>query len=241
MKPIRLSDVMANETIAILIEQANACLEAMGYTDHGPRHVGYVSRITRQILHELGFDERTVELGAIAGWVHDVGNAINRDGHAQTGATLLMPLLREMGMPVAEVIRICSAVGNHDERSGCPVSEISAALIIADKIDAHRARVRRTKYDFNDIHDRVNYSIRNTQVSIDSENRVIRFACKMDDSSSVKEFLNIYMSRMTLSEAASQFLGCRFEFLVNGMLINNTPVRPAQPPVPPPTGQETVL
>lgn len=242
MKAITLSDVMANESIAIMIEQANACLEAMGYTDHGPRHVGYVSRITRQILHDLDFDERTVELGAIAGWVHDVGNAINRDMHAQTGATLLMPLLREMGMPFHEVMRICIAVGNHDERSGCPVSEISAALIVADKIDAHRARVRRTKYDFDDIHDRVNYSIRNTQVTIDGEARVIRFACTMDNSSSVKEFLNIYMSRMTLSEAASKFLGCRFEFVVNRMLINNAPVRPVQPPMPPNgSGQEILL
>ncbi|MFR4250064.1 MAG: HD domain-containing protein [Christensenellales bacterium] len=238
---IMLSDVMANENIAIMIEQANACMEAMGYTDHGPRHVGYVSRITRQILKELDFDDRTVELGAIAGWVHDVGNAFNRDTHAQIGATVLMPLLREMGMPFCEVMRICTAVGNHDEQSGCPVSEISAALIIADKIDAHRARVRRNKYDFEDIHDRVNYSIRNTQVTIDAKNKIIRFACTMDDSSSVKEFLNIYMSRMTLSEAASKFLGCSFEFVVNGMLINNTPIRPKTRPLPPQTHEQEPL
>ena len=137
-----------------------------------------------------------------------------------------MPVLREMGMPLDEVLEICSAIGNHDEQHGAPVSELSAALIIADKIDAHRARVRRGRYDFKDIHDRVNYSIRKTRVTADPDARIIRYYCYMDHSSSVKEFLTIYMSRMTLAERAAKFLGCEFELVINDMLINNAPIPP---------------
>ncbi len=241
MTHLCLKDVQQNTTIATMVAQANRCLEAMGYTDHGPRHVGYVARITRQILQELGYDQRLVELGEIAGWVHDVGNLINRDAHAQSGAALLFPVLTEMGMPHHEVVMICTAVGNHDERSGQPVSVISAALIIADKIDAHRARVRSNKYDFEDIHDRVNYSIRNTHVTVDIHEQVIRYECTMDKSSSIKEFLTIYMSRMDLAEKAAAYLGCTFELIINGTLINNKPVRPAlgpnHRPIVPPTGK----
>ncbi len=224
--PITLKDIQNNPIISAMVEQANLCLERMGYTDHGPRHVGYVARITAEILQSLGYNERLVEMGRIVGWIHDVGNMVNRHNHAEIGATLMMPVLREMGMPLNEVIEICSAIGNHDEQNGAPISEISAALIIADKVDAHRARVRRGRYDFNDIHDRVNYSIRKTKVTADPNERVIRFYCYMDHSSSVKEFLSIYMSRMTLAELAAKFLGCSFELVINDMLINNAPIHP---------------
>jgi hypothetical protein len=152
---------------------------------------------------------------------------VNRHSHAEIGASLMMPVLREMGMPLSEVLEVCSAVGNHDEQNGAPVSELSSALIIADKVDAHRARVRRDRYDFTDIHDRVNYSIRKTKVTEDPAERVIRFYCYMDQSSSVKEFLSIYMSRMSLTEQAAKFLGCSFELIINDMLINNMPIHPA--------------
>ncbi|MBQ9989014.1 MAG: HD domain-containing protein [Clostridia bacterium] len=232
-KVIKLADVQKDPVVSAMVEQANACLETMGYTDHGPRHVGYVARITGSILKNLGYPDRTVELGAIAGWTHDVGNMINRHGHAQSGATLLFSVLRDIGMPTHEVLRVCSAVGNHDESSGRPVSEISAALIIADKVDAHRARVRRGRYDFSDIHDRVNYAIRHTDVSVDAKARVIRFACKMDNTSSVREFMQIYMTRLCLAEEAAAFLGCRLEFVVNDMLLNNAPTPPGNIPEPP--------
>jgi metal-dependent HD superfamily phosphatase/phosphodiesterase len=223
---IKLQDVKSNHTISTLINQSNGYLEALGYTDHGPRHVGYVSRITSDILQKLDYDERTVELAAIAGWVHDIGNFVNRKNHAQSGAIILFPILREIGMEDAEVVRICTAVGNHDEETGMPVSEITAALIISDKIDAHRARVRRGKYNFYDIHDRVNYSIRKTAVRVDKENKIIGYSCAMDDSSSPKELLEIYMSRMTMAEGAAAYLGCRFELKINGATLNAAPVMP---------------
>lgn len=226
MSNITLDDIKNNETISTMINGANAYLEALGYTDHGPRHVGYVSRITSDILEKLGYDARTVELASIAGWVHDIGNLVNRKSHAQSGAILLFPILREIGMDDDEVVRICTAVGNHDEGAGAPVSEIAAALIIADKIDAHRARVRRGKYNFYDIHDRVNYSIRKTSVRVDRDEKVISYSCIMDESSSPKEFLEIYMSRMNMSEQAAAYLGCRFELNINGVLQNSMPVLP---------------
>ncbi len=225
-KRVTLKDIQKSPVVSAMVAQANKCLEQMGYTDHGPRHVGYVARITSEILHSLGYDERLVELGRIVGWIHDVGNLINRTGHAEYGATMMLPVLREMGMPLNEVLAVCSAIGNHDEQHGAPVSELSAALIIADKVDAHRARVRRGRYDFNDIHDRVNYAIRKTRVTAEPDERIIRYYCYMDHSSSVKEFLTIYMSRMSLVELASRFLGCEFELVINDMLINNTPVSP---------------
>ena len=224
--PITLKEIQNNPVVSAMVSQSNLCLARVGYTDHGPRHVGYVARITAEILQNLGFDERTVELGRIVGWTHDVGNFINRKGHGEYGAVLMMPVLREMGMPLDEVLRVCSAIGNHDEENGVPISELSAALIIADKVDAHRARVRRGRYDFNDIHDRVNYSIRKTHVNADPALHVIRYDCQMDTSSSVKDFLSIYMSRMTLAEKAAAFLGCTFELVINGMLINNAPEKP---------------
>jgi uncharacterized protein len=226
-KPITLKDVQTNPIVAAMVEKSNLNLERLGYTDHGPRHVGYVARVTGEILANLGYDARMVELGRIAGWVHDVGNMINRHCHAEVGAALMMPVLREMGLPLCDVLEVCSAIGNHDEQNGAPISEISSALIIADKVDAHRARVRRNRYDFTDIHDRVNYSIRKTKVTADPNERVIRFYCYMDQSSSVKEFLSIYLSRMSLTEMAAKFLGCTFELVINDMLINNIPVHPA--------------
>lgn len=226
MSNVTLEDIKNNATLSTMVNSANSSLESLGYTDHGPRHVGYVSRITSDILAKLGYDQRTVELAAIAGWVHDIGNLVNRRGHAQSGAVLLFPILREIGMDDDEVVRICTAVGNHDEGQGAPVSEITAALIIADKIDAHRARVRRGKYNFYDIHDRVNYSIRKTSVRVDRDEKVISYSCIMDDSSSPKEFLEIYMSRMNMSERSAAYLGCRFELTINGVLMNNSPVLP---------------
>ena len=218
---VTLADINTNKKIHMLIESANAALAAIGYTDHGPRHVGYVSRVTAEILNRLGYPERTCELGAIAGWVHDVGNMVNRKNHGAIGATLLFPILSEMGMELEEVCRVCTAVGSHEEATGRPVSELSAALIIADKIDAHRTRVRKGKHDEKDIHDRVNYSIQKTKLYVDKQAANIRFEFTMDESSSVLEFMQIYMTRMIICEKASEFLNCSFSMVVNGMQINN--------------------
>jgi metal-dependent HD superfamily phosphatase/phosphodiesterase len=222
MHTVTFEDIKANPVITTMVNQANKCLEAIGYTDHGPRHVGYVSKIAGRILHELGFAERRVELAKIAGWVHDVGNMVNRKNHGQIGASLIFPILRDLGMDTVEVCDICSAIGSHEEQMGRPVGDLSAALIIADKVDAYRARVRKGQFDPNDIHDRVNYAIVNTAVEVDKDKRVIQYDFTMNDSSSVMEFMQIYISRMMMCEESAKFLGCRFSLRINGLYINNS-------------------
>jgi len=220
MSNISYKDIRDNKDISTLIKKANLCLEMIGYTDHGPRHVGYVSRIAGSILEKLGYDERRCELAKIAGWVHDVGNMINRKHHGLTAATMLFPLLINAGLDVEEVCDICAAVGNHEEETGTTVGDISAALIIADKVDAHKARVRLKKYNVDDIHDRVNYSIKNTEMTVSKENRDIAFNYTMDDTSSITEFLEIYLKRVRMCEQAAGFLGCSFSLSFNGIRIN---------------------
>ncbi len=216
-----LKEIKQNESIRALVRAGNKYLEAMGYTDHGPRHVGYVSDTASRILRCLGYDDHLVELAAIAGWVHDVGNAINRHNHGANGAILLYPVLREMNMDIEDVVAIITAVGNHEEHNGFISSPISAALAIGDKSDAHKSRVRNGQPDPTDIHDRVNFSIQENKVTIDCENHVIRQELTMDDTSSVMEYLTIYLERIQMCEAAAKFLGQRFELLVNGSQVNN--------------------
>ncbi len=222
---VTLEDIRNNKDISTLVHRANKCLEALGYTDHGPRHVGYVSRVASDIIRRLGYSERLVELTAIAGWVHDIGNVINRKNHGQLGASMLFPILLDMGMPMHEVCSIISAVGNHEEEMGSIVSVMTAALVIADKIDAHKARVRANRRDETDrdIHDRVNFSIKSTNVVVDKDKMEIRFEFAMNDKSSVMEFMQIYMKRMIMTEQACKFLGCKFLFIVNGVKLNAHP------------------
>ena len=192
-----LQEIKQNESIRALVHAGNKYLEAMGYTDHGPRHVGYVSDTASRVLRCLGYDDHQVELAAIAGWVHDVGNAINRHNHGANGAILLYPVLREMGMPIADVVAIITAVGKHEEHNGF----ISIPL--------------------SDIHDRVNFAIQENKVTIDNDNKVIRQSLTMDDTSSVMEYLTIYLERIQMCEAAADFLGVRFELNINGNQVNN--------------------
>ncbi|MBQ7224855.1 MAG: HD domain-containing protein [Clostridia bacterium] len=220
MQKITLKTIKEDSDFRTLIESANECLKTIGYTEHGLRHVGYVSATTANILRELGYDERTVELGAITGWIHDIGNAVNRKNHGITGATLAFELLNKKQADMKEICTIVSAIGNHEEESGIPASPVSAALIIADKSDAHRSRVHYHKYNPEDIHDRVNMSIKKNALVVDENKRVIRLVITMDETSAPIEYLQIYMSRMLLSEKAAAFLGCSFELVINGLLIN---------------------
>ena len=217
---ITLNDVKENAEFKSLINASNACLDALGYTEHGLRHVGYVSKTTANILSTLGYDERTVELGAIAGWIHDIGNAINRTHHGLTGSVLAYDILIRMGMDPKEVAVIISAIGNHEEETGMPVNAVAAALIIADKSDAHRSRVRRETADRKDIHDRVNLSIKKNYLAIDKGKKTIRLVIQMDNTSATMEYLQIYLSRMALSEKAASFLGYWYELVINGNVIN---------------------
>ncbi|MGN0779823.1 MAG: HD domain-containing protein [Aristaeellaceae bacterium] len=224
---ITLRDIQQNEDIKALIRAGNRYLEALGYTDHGPRHVSYVSRTAAGILKALGYSQREVELAAIAGWVHDVGNSVNRHDHGPNGAVMLLPILRGMGMDMNDVMEIITAVGNHEEQSGFVSSAVSAALALGDKSDAHKTRVRGGKPDPNDIHDRVNFAIAENRVEVDRRARVIRHALTMDTSSCVMEYLQIYHSRIVMCEQAARFLKCSFELVINGQTVNSQP-RPVQ-------------
>ena len=218
---ITLQEIKQNESIKALVRAGNRYLETLGYTDHGPRHLGYVSRTASGILKSLGYSEREVELAAIAGWVHDVGNSVNRHDHGPNGAILLFPLLREIGMDIEDVMIIITAVGNHEEQSGTVSSAVSAALAIADKSDAHKSRVRNGRPDVGDIHDRVNFAIQENSVIVDRKHKIIRQELKMDESSSVLEYLSIYLPRILRCEKAAEFLGQHFELFINDRPVNN--------------------
>lgn len=222
---VTLQEIKQNEAVKALIRAGNHYLEACGFTDHGPRHVSYVSKTASAILKALGYSPREVELAAIAGWVHDVGNSVNRHNHGPNGAVMLMPILREAGMDMNDVMEIITAVGNHEEQSGFISSAVSAALALGDKSDAHKTRVRHGRPDMNDIHDRVNFSIQESRVTVDRKQRVIRHELVMDESSSVMEYLQIYMSRIIMCEQAAAFLKCSFDLVINGQPVNNRPRR----------------
>jgi len=219
MAKITVEDIRKDKRITTLVNKANAYLDARGYTDHGPRHVGYVSRIAGYILETLGYNPHRVELAKIAGWVHDVGNLINRYMHALTGATLLFDELQRVGMDFEDVCDVCAAVGSHDVDHGIPISDISAALIIADKVDAYKKRVRR-RFDLKDIHDRVNMSIYETKLSVSKEDKQIIFDLLMKEHSSPLEFMQIYLNRMIMCEESAAFLGCDFRLVINGLVMN---------------------
>jgi len=220
---ITLQEIKQNENIKALIKAGNRYLEALGYTDHGPRHVSYVSRTAAAVLKSLGYSPRETELAAIAGWVHDVGNSVNRHNHGTNGAILLLPLLREAGMEISDVMEVVTAVGNHEEQSGTISSAVSAALVIGDKSDAHRTRVRNGRPDPDDVHDRVNYSILENKVTVDRKHKVIRHELTMDETSSVLEYLQIYLARIIMCEQAAAFLNCSFDLVINGRPVNNRP------------------
>ena len=217
---ITLKEVKQNEDARQMINAANNTLEVLGYTEHGLRHVGYVSKAASDILAALGYDKRTVELAQITGYLHDIGNLVNRVNHGITGATIVIPMLLKMGMPMNEIVRISTAIGNHEEQVGKPVSEIAAALIIADKADAHRSRVHKKSFDPSDIHDRVNYSIKSNNLTVDKENKLIIYEIFMDDTASVMDFFSIYFSRMVFSQNAAEFLGCKYILKINGVQMN---------------------
>lgn len=220
MKEITFEDIKNSSKIRMLVEKSNENLKMIGYTDHGPRHVGYVSRIAGEILEKLDYPQRRVELAKICGWVHDVGNMVNRKLHSHTGALILFDELQQVEMDFSDVCDVCTAVGMHDEETGSPVSDLSAALIIADKVDAFKARVRSDSFDLNDIHDKVNLSIYETHVHVDKENQEITFEFSMKDHATPFEFMQIYFSRMRMCEESAAFLGCRFKLIINGFVMN---------------------
>jgi len=214
---ITIQDIKHNQAIKTYIEAGDSVLDAMAYTEHGYAHAGIASSVASHILRCLGYDERTCELSAIAGYIHDIGNSINRHEHAQSGGMLAFSLLNQMGMDPAEVALIVTAIGHHDEGSGAPVHPISAALIIADKSDVRRSRVR-DKADINiDIHDRVNYAVTASELDVSLEDKLIKLALTIDtEICPVMEYFEIFLSRMMMCRKAAEYLGTRFSLEING-------------------------
>ncbi len=187
-----------------------------GYTEHSHRHISIVSQRAGDILEKLGYPERTVELTRIAGYLHDIGNTVNRVDHAHSGAIMSFQILKEMGMPVEERTEIMTAIGNHDEKTGTAVSAISAALILADKSDVHRDRVINTNISTFDIHDRVNYAVTNAQLILNPETRKILLDLTIDTSiCPVLDYFEIFMDRTMMSKYAAKYLGIWFELKIN--------------------------
>lgn len=212
--------IKQNPDIMEYIKRADKTLEAMGYTEHSFSHVERVAATSAMILETLGYEERTVELVKIASMMHDIGNVINRIDHAQSGAVMAFRLLDNLSMPPSEICSIIAAIGNHDEGTGQPLDPISAAMIIGDKTDVRRSRVRNQDLLTFDIHDRVNYAVEFSKVHFSEDRTSIILELQIDTKiSSVMEYFEIFMNRMLLCRRASEFLGVRFEMLINGSKI----------------------
>ncbi len=213
---VTFEDVKNNPEIKALIEGAQKQLDGLGYTEHSYRHLGIVSTRAGDILQQLGFDERTVELTRIAGYMHDIGNCVNRVDHAHSGAILSYNILKDMGMDVGERTEIMMAIGNHDENTGTAVSNISAALILADKSDVARSRVAKTNIATFDIHDKVNYAVTNADLKLDPENRVITLKLDIDTKiCPVLDYFKIFMDRTIMSKYAAKYLKIWYELIIN--------------------------
>lgn len=223
---VTYDDVRKNPNFSLMVNRAFEYLKAKGYTEHGMRHVSYVSQTTARILAELNFDARTVELGAIAGYLHDIGNMHNRKHHGVTGANLAYVELREMGMALAEVCDITTAIANHEEEIGLAVSPVTAALIIADKSDAHRTRVHRTD-DISDIHNRVNLAILASRIDVNPDLKTITLDIDFDQSlCQIMDYFEIYLNRMDMCKSAAALLDCRFRLVINDLeLLGHTESR----------------
>ncbi|RJQ06179.1 MAG: HD domain-containing protein [Bacillota bacterium] len=195
-------------------------LAAMGYTEHGQRHASLVSSIAKNILERLGFPSRDSELAAIAGYLHDIGNVVSRHEHEQVGGLVAMRVLGRLGMGPSEVATVVAAIGNHGEDIGEPVNNIGAALLLADKSDVHRSRVRQADISTFDIHDRVNYAAEHSFLRVDEKRKAVALELKIDTKiSPVMDYFEIFLTRMVLCRRAAAFLGCDFELVINGVKL----------------------
>ncbi len=214
---ITLRKLSKDPEVVTLIKESDQQLETLGYTEHGPRHARLVAKNAKSVLLALDYDERLAELAAMAGYLHDIGNVVNREHHERTSAVLARDILLRLGMDYTEVAHIMAAIGNHHEEGGNPVSEVSAALILADKADVHRSRVRNPAFIKFDIHDRVNYAVKRSTLTVDKEQRKITFKLRVDTSiSPVMEYFEIFLSRMVISRRAADFLHCHYSLKING-------------------------
>lgn len=213
---LTIQEVRQDPEVIAFVDQANASLNALGFTEHGRRHAGLVGNIAENILLHLGYPERMGELAHIAGYLHDIGNLLHREHHAQSSALMAWSILRRLGMDPTEVALIMNAIGNHEEERGTATNPISAAVIIADKADVHRSRVQNPDMAAFDIHDRVNYAATRSFVRVRPEERVIALELEIDTNfAQVIEYFEIFLSRMTMVRQAVAFLGCEFHLIIN--------------------------
>jgi metal-dependent HD superfamily phosphatase/phosphodiesterase len=217
---MKYEDIAKNEEVRALIDKGNANLGTLGFTDHSTIHTGIVAKNAGKILEAFGYSQREVELAKIAGFMHDMGNAINRKNHAEYGALLANDILRGTDLPLEDRIIVVSAIGNHDESTGKAVDAVSAALIIADKTDVRRDRVRTKEPAAFDIHDRVNYAVTGQNLRIDAEDKVISLNLQIDEKiCTMYEYFDIFLGRMLMSRSAAEVLGATFKLKVNGIKI----------------------
>lgn len=214
------NDIKKNDAINNYIKAADQSLAALGFTEHSFAHVTAVAEKAGYILQTLGYDERTVELVKIAGHLHDIGNLVNRIEHSQSGAVMAFRILDKLGFPSEEIADIVTAIGNHDEGTGVPVSEFAAALILADKSDVRRNRVRNTDETKFDIHDRVNYSVTGAKLTINEAKTEIELNLTIDTKyGSVMDYFEIFMQRMLLCRKAAEKLGLKFKLVINNQQL----------------------
>ena len=212
--------VKKSEAIKTYIIRADESLAALGFTEHSFAHVVHVAEMAGDILKTMGYDDRTVELAKIAGYLHDIGNLVNRVEHSQSGAVMAWSILNDMGCDPAEVATIVTAIGNHDEGTGVPVNAVAAALILADKSDVRRTRVRNPEGGHFDAHDRVNYSVRESRLQVDEAHTMVALSLDVDTQySSVMEYFEIFMNRMILCRQAAERLGLRFRLVINNQVL----------------------
>ncbi len=213
---ITYEEIRRDASISEYIKAADDSLCALGYTEHSFAHVGKVAECAADILTALGYDEHMVELAKIAAHLHDIGNLVNRVDHSQSGAVMAFRILDKMGMPASDIATVVTAIGNHDEGVGVPVNPIAAALILADKSDVRRSRVRNSDFKSFDIHDRVNYSVEESKLEINSEVKSIALVLKINtEISSLTDYFEIFLARMLLCRRAADMLGLKFELYIN--------------------------
>ena len=209
-------DIKKDKAVNTYIRQADAALAALGFTDHSFSHVTLVAEKAGYILETMGYPALIVDLAKIAGYLHDIGNLVNRVDHSQSGAVMAFRILDKMGMDPEEIAVIVSAIGNHDEGTGMPVSPVAAALILADKSDVRRNRVRNQEIGSFDIHDRVNYSVTKSELKINEAHTLIKLKLTVDTRfGSVMDYFEIFLQRMVLCRKAAEKLGLQFKLMIN--------------------------
>ena len=216
---ITFEDVKNNKVVQTYIQKADESLSALGYTEHSFPHVSRVAFVARDILLTLGYDEREAELAQIAGYLHDIGNVVNRADHAQSGAIMAFRILDHMGADPEDIATIITAIGNHDESTAFPVNAVAAALIIADKTDVRDSRVRNTDISSFDIHDRVNYAVKRSEVRIAKDSHIELELSIDNNMCTVMDYFEIFLHRMMLCRKAAEKLGLEFWLIVNGQRL----------------------